>query len=172
MERTVQKVLFSSASGDWSTPDEIFIPLHAEFRFDLDACATRENYKVPRYFSIDGSGIAQDALAQDWANYGKSIWCNPPYGRGIINWIRKAYEASQNGATVVCLLPARTDTQWFWSFILDKAEIRLIKGRLRFGNAENVAPFPSMICIFRPTGENKNDNNSTQPRITSSPSRD
>lgn len=142
--------MFSSVCGEWSTPDEIFQPLDDEFHFDLDACASKENRKVPRYFSIDGTGIAHDALTQDWSKFGTSIWCNPPYGREIVKWVRKCFEESQKGLTVVALLPARTDTKWFWDYILDKAEIRLIKGRLKFGGAQNSAPFPSMIVIFRP----------------------
>jgi hypothetical protein len=74
---------------------------------------------------------------------------NPPYGREIGKWIKKAYEESLNGCTVVCLLPSRTDTRWFWDYILGKAEIRFIKGRLKFGGHKNAAPFPSMIVIYR-----------------------
>ncbi len=152
----IRRVLFSSARGDWETPDDLFEGLNGEFNFELDACASKDNCKVSRYFSIDGTGLAHDALQQDWSRFGKSIWCNPPYGRQIGKWVGKAYEASQKGATVVCLLPARTDTRWFWNYILDKAEIRLIKGRLRFNGAESGAPFPSMIVIFRPRAEGAN----------------
>jgi len=140
--------MFSSASGDWETPSEIFQPLNDEFHFDLDACASKDNHKVPRYFSIDGTGLAHDALEQDWSKFGKSVWCNPPYGREIVKWVKKCSQESEKGLTVVALLPARTDTKWFWDYILDRAEIRLIKGRLKFGRAENSAPFPSMLVIF------------------------
>lgn len=88
----------------------------------------------------------QNGLKQIWTGV---CWCNPPYGRGIEKWMKKAYESN---ATVVCLVPARTDTKWFHDFVLGKAEIRFIRGRLKFGNSKNSAPFPSMLVIYRKDG--------------------
>lgn len=134
-------VHFSSQTDLWSTPQATFDRLNAEFGFTLDVCAQPENAKCQRFFTPE-----EDGLAQVWNGI---CWCNPPYGREIGRWIRKAYESSQMGATVVCLVPARTDTKWFHSYVLHHAEIRFIKGRLKFGNAKNSAPFPSAIVIFR-----------------------
>lgn len=138
--------LFSSASVEWSTPQEVFDKLDDEFHFTLDAAATQENAKCERYYTKD-----QDGLKNPW---GGVVWCNPPYGRKIGLWVRKAYESThENGSTVVMLLPARTDTKWFHGYILHRAEIRFIAGRLKFGGAKNSAPFPSMVVIFRGAGE-------------------
>ena len=117
-----------------------FDRLDEEFGFDLDVCALRENAKCSRYFTP-----AKDGLKQQWAGV---CWMNPPYGRQIATWMKKAYESSQNGATIVCLVPARTDTKW-WHDYATKGEIRFVRGRLRFGDADYPAPFPSAIVIFR-----------------------
>ena len=136
--------LFTSERKDWETPAELFQLYDKEFGFTLDVCATAQNAKCPDYFSPE-----QDGLAQDWQ--GNVCWMNPPYGREIINWVEKARrEAAKGGCLVVCLLPARTDTGWFHSYIKDKAEIRFLEGRIEFVGADNSAPFPSMICIFHP----------------------
>ncbi len=120
------------------TPQELFDQLNKEFRFNLDVCATPENTKCTRYFTPE-----QDGLRQEWEG---RCWCNPPYGREIAKWVEKA---AKSRATVVMLLPARTDTRWFHEFILPHAEIRFLRGRLRFVGAEGNAPFPSMVCVFR-----------------------
>ena len=135
-------VHFSSASCEWSTPDEFFDSLDAEHRFDLDVCATVENAKTPRFFSKE-----DDGLSQDWAPW--SCWMNPPYGREIVQWMRKAYSESLKGATVVCLVPARTDTKW-WHAYATRGEITFVRGRLKFGGSKNSAPFPSAVVVFRP----------------------
>jgi len=123
--------------------------LHAEFRFDLDVCATAENARCARFFTK-----AQDGLAQDWT--GNTVFMNPPYGLTIARWIEKASGIERG--VVVCLLPARTDTAWFHDFIYKRAEIRFIRGRLRFSRSRNSAPFPSMIVIFRnPNRRSAND---------------
>jgi len=133
---------------EWETPQELFDQLNAEFCFDLDACATPENAKVGSYFTSD-----QDALKQDWTEY-RAVYMNPPYGRKVERWVRKAYETAQTGKTlVVCLLPARTDTKWWHAFCL-KAEVRFIRGRLSFGRGGR-APFPSVVVIFRRAGEDR-----------------
>jgi len=138
------KVHFSSKSVEWETPQGFFDQLNEEFGFTLDPCCTHENAKCEEHFTKEENG-----LEQDWGN--GIVFCNPPYGRKIIHWMRKAWESSLNGATVVCLVPARTDTQWFHEYAI-KGEIRLVKGRVKFGGHSNSATFPSMIVIFRPPG--------------------
>ena len=133
-------VHFSSKTDLWETPQALFDVLNAEFNFELDVCATVDNAKCDRYFSVE-----QDGLAQPWCGM---CWMNPPYGRVIGRWMKKAYESAQGGATVVCLVPARTDTAWWHEFVM-KGEIRFLKGRLKFGGAKNSAPFPSAIVVFR-----------------------
>lgn len=130
--------LFSSKTGEWETPQDLFEKLDAEFHFEVDVCAIPENAKCPLFFSPKEDGLLQ--------NWGRRCWCNPPYGREVSRWVRKA---SETEGLVVMLLPARTDTAWFHDYILGKAEIRFIRGRLKFGNAKNGAPFPSMVVIFR-----------------------
>ena len=135
-------VMWSSKTGEWETPQDLFDELDEQFRFTLDVCATHENTKVPDNFFTK----LEDGLNQDWG--GNICWMNPPYGRGIDKWIRKAFSASLKPNTkVVCLLPSRTDTKWFHSYCA-KGEIWFLKGRLKFGGAKNSAPFPSMIVIF------------------------
>jgi site-specific DNA-methyltransferase (adenine-specific) len=133
-------VMFSSKTDDWATPQWLFNELDKEFKFTLDVCASRENSKCPLYFDKQSNG-----LIREWIG---CCWMNPPYGREIGKWVRKAYEESQKACTVVCLLPARTDTKWFHEFIYNKAQIRFLKGRLKFGNSKNPAPFPSMLVVF------------------------
>lgn len=135
-------VMFSSKTDLWETPQELFDELNHEFHFTLDVCALPENAKCSVYYTPQ-----QDGLSKPWNGV---IWCNPPYGKGVGEWVRKALFASIGGATVVMLLPARTDTRWFHEYIYGKAEIRFIKGRLKFGGSKNSAPFPSMIVVFRP----------------------
>lgn len=135
-------VMFSSKSAEWETPQELFNELNDEFHFTLDVCATAENAKCEHYYTQE-----QDGLARPWKG---TVWCNPPYGRSIGSWVRRGLFASAAGHTVVMLLPARTDTRWFHEYIYRKAEIRFIKGRLKFGGSKNSAPFPSMVVVFRP----------------------
>lgn len=140
-------IMFSSKTDLWETPQEFFDELDREFHFTLDVCALPENTKCSRYYTPE-----QDGLSQPWEGV---CWCNPPYGREIGAWVRKALFSSAGGATVVMLLPARTDTRWFHEYIYNKAEIRFIKGRLKFGNSKNSAPFPSMLVVFRPVKDNQ-----------------
>ncbi len=130
--------IFSSNRDDWETPKELFDELHREFRFTIDTCAHSQNKKLDRYWDKE-----IDGLSQDWSK--ERCWMNPPYGREIGKWIKKAAES---GGLVVALLPARTDTKWFHEYILGKAEIRFLRGRLKFGGSKNSAPFPSMIVIW------------------------
>lgn len=133
---------FSSKTDMWSTPQEFYDKYNKLFNFTLDVCASPDNAKVSKYYTEK-----DDGLSQDW---GKEIcWMNPPYGRTIKLWMAKAWEASQKGATVVCLVPSRTDTLWWHDYAM-KGEIHFIKGRLKFGNAKNSAPFPSAVVIFKP----------------------
>lgn len=134
-------VHFSSATDLWATPQDVFDELNREFGFVLDVCASPENTKCPRYFTREGNG-----LLQEWRG---ACWMNPPYGREIGDWIRKAYLSSREGATVVCLIPARTDTAWWHEYVAHSSEIRFLRGRLKFGGADNSAPFPSAVVIFK-----------------------
>lgn len=135
--------LFSSATDEWATPQRLFDDLDAEFHFTLDACATDANAKCERYYTRE-----DDGLHQDWS--GECVWCNPPYGNVISQWVEKcSEEAKKPNTTIVALLPSRTDTRWFHDHIYNKAkEIRFIKGRLKFNDCKRSAPFPSMIVIF------------------------
>lgn len=133
-------VHFMSKTPEWETPQDFFDTLNMEFNFDLDVCANEENTKCQNYLR------KPYGLVTPWA---KRNWCNPPYGREIGAWIKKAAESVRGGALTVCLVPARTDTKWFHEYIYNKAEVRFIKGRLKFGGSKNSAPFPSMIVIFR-----------------------
>ena len=134
-------VMFSSNTDMWATPQDFFDVINKEFNFTVDVCATAENTKCSLFFTPE-----QDGLKQKWEGI---CYMNPPYGRSIGKWIQKAYNSSKEGAVVVGLLPARTDTKWFHEYIYNKAEIRFIKGRLKFGGCKNSAPFPSMIVIWR-----------------------
>ena len=132
-------VHFSSQTAEWSTPDDLFRELDAIFQFDLDVCASPANAKSARFFTKD-----QNALIQEWRG---TAWMNPPYGREIAAFMRKAYEESLLGATVVCLVPSRTDTGW-WHRFAKRGQVIFLRGRLKFGGATSSAPFPSAIVIF------------------------
>lgn len=134
-------VHFSSKTDQWGTPQDVFDRLQDEFHLDLDVCADELNRKCPIFFSKE-----IDGLRQNWN--GKRCWMNPPYGREIGKWVEKA--ATGGAAIVVALLPARTDTRWWHDYIQGKAEVRFIKGRLKFGDSKNSAPFPSCVVIFKP----------------------
>jgi site-specific DNA-methyltransferase (adenine-specific) len=123
--------MFSSEKLDWNTPLEIYNKLDLEFVFDFDPCPTNPNF---------------NGLEIEW---GKCNFVNPPYGREIGKWLKKGYEEWRKGKTVVFLIPSRTDTRWWHNYVMKAGEIRFIKGRLKFGNAKNSAPFPSCIVIFR-----------------------
>lgn len=141
-------VHFSSDRYDWETPQDLFDALDREFRFSLDAAASVTNAKVAHYYTVE-----DNALVQPWWG---TVWCNPPYGREIGGFVRKGWESALEGATVVMLLPARTDTAWWQDFVMEADEVRLIRGRLRFVGAPHCAPFPSAIVVFRPEDERCN----------------
>lgn len=135
-------LMFSSKTDQWSTPQALFDELDKEFHFDLDPCADDENHKCSVYFTKE-----QNGLTKDWSGY--RVFCNPPYGREIGLWVKKCFEhGCVNNGLAVMLIPARTDTKWFHNYIYKKAEIRFIKGRIKFGGQKNNAPFPSMIVVF------------------------
>ena len=137
-----KELMFSSKTDLWETPQDLFDKLNNEFHFTLDVCATPENAKCDSFYTKE-----QDGLSHPWKGV---VWCNPPYGKQIGSWVRRGFFASQSGNTVVMLLPARTDTRWFHEYIYGKAEIRFIRGRLKFGGSKNSAPFPSMVIVFMP----------------------
>jgi len=161
---TFNRALFSSASGEWETPQELFDQLDEEFHFSLDACASPQNAKCTHYFGLSGL-----CGAGCWA-YWRRVWCNPPYGRHIGRWVEKGYKEAQRGCIVVMLLPVRPDTHWWrvyvlkalwgqswrverrqqdWRIVGDHGEIRFLYGRLKFSGHKNSAPFPSCIVVFR-----------------------
>lgn len=137
-----REAIYASNSDEWETPDTIYQSLDNEFHFTLDPCATDQNHKCEQYYTQSENG-----LLQNWG--GNRVFCNPPYSH-VAAWVEKAYrEAMQDNTIVVLLIPSRTDTKYFHNFIYHRAEIRYIKGRLKFGDAVYNAPFPSMIVIFR-----------------------
>jgi phage N-6-adenine-methyltransferase len=150
---SINKVFFSSMSNEWQTPKNVFEYLDNKYHFKLDAAATKENSLCNNYFTIEN-----DALNQNWFNY-NSIYCNPPYGRKIGKFVKKSYEESLKGAIVVLLIPARTDTKWWFEYC-SKGNVKFIIGRLKFINKLSPsykkdlsmklspAPFPSAIVIF------------------------
>jgi phage N-6-adenine-methyltransferase len=141
---TISSTLYSSRTDEWPTPRSFFNELNAEFKFTLDPCASKTNTTCATFFTKN-----EDGLMQDWKNH--RVFCNPPYGKTMREWAKKCYEASQGGALVVLLAHARTDTRWFHDWVYDKAhEIRFVRGRLKFGDGRQSAPFPSMIAVFLP----------------------
>ncbi len=142
--RRKRSIHFRSDSYEWSTPEDLFQELHTEFSFDLDVCASAANAKCERFYTRK-----DDGLKQAWTG---TCWCNPPYGRDIGRWVEKAFESATRGmATVVCLVPARTDTRWWHDFVSQASDVRFLKGRLKFGGHENSAPFPSAVVVFGAT---------------------
>ena len=138
-------VHYSSKSNEWGTPQDLFDQLDKIYNFTLDPCATHENAKCKKYYTKQDNG-----LSKDWG--GEIVFMNPPYGREIGKWVKKAYEESLKGAVVVCLIPARTDTKYYHDYIFPYAkDIEFVKGRLEFevnGKAKDPAPFPSAIIRF------------------------
>ena len=139
-------VHFSSNNQTWATPQDFYDQLNQEFNFTLDPCCSHETAKCGHYFTEEENG-----LIQDWSDH--VVFMNPPYGREIPDWIEKAHDEYIKGATVVCLIPARTDTKYWhkWIFPLyyeGKVKLRFIKGRLKFGGHSNPAPFPSVVVVY------------------------
>jgi phage N-6-adenine-methyltransferase len=160
VERKFGRVVFSRKKDDWETPQAFFDALHAEFDFCLDVAATRSNSKCGLFLG-PGSTLGEDGLNYKWAlllaGQSGSAWMNPPYSK-CRQFMSKAAHEARHGATVVCLVPSRTDTRWFHDHVYDTrsdrfrpgVEVRFIKGRLRFGGSTNSAPFPSLVIVFRP----------------------
>ena len=141
----MNKVLFSSKKEDWETPNKLFEELDREFHFTLDACANEKNHKCINYFDEEKNG-----LVQDWSD--QVVFCNPPYGRKLYDWVKKAYEESKKAnTTIVLLIPSRTDTRYFHEYLYEKenVELRFLKGRIQFKGAKYSAPFPSLIAVLK-----------------------
>ena len=153
--------LMSSKNQSWETPDSVFTALEKIYGpFDLDGAASHDNFKCFLYCTEEGlfqsypSGpflrYGTDGLAARWHTIGNGkVWLNPEYSN-CAEWIRKAYEESQLGATVVCLIPSRTDTKYWHDYVMKASEVLLVKGRIRFVGAAASAPFPSAVVVFRP----------------------
>ena len=141
----ISTALYSSRTEEWATPQDLFDQLNAEFGFTLDTAACAENAKCPRFYTKE-----DDGLSKPWEG---TVWCNPPYGKTIGLWMKKGYESSLAGATVVMLVHSRTDTRWFHDWVYHKAELRFLRGRLKFGGSKHPAPFPSMLVVYRPPTE-------------------
>lgn len=148
MNKETQVVLFSSKTGEWATPQEFFDKLNWRFGpFDLDPCADPTNTKCANFFTE-----AEDGLSKSWEGFTSFI--NPPYGRGIDKWIKKGYEESRKEDTrVVMLIPARTDTKYWHNYVMRADEVYFVKGRLKFGDSQNSAPFPSAVVVFDGTNQ-------------------
>lgn len=143
-DAVTRNIHYSSARDDWPTPRELFETLKAEFHFTLDAAASHTNTKVPsNYYTNEDNG-----LVQPWTG---TVWCNPPYGRGIGKWIEKAIQSANEGATVALLVPARTDSVWFQQLLRQNPEVRFLAGRVTFEGASDPAPFPSAVVVLRPS---------------------
>ena len=134
-------VHFSSASNEWATPQEFYDRLNARYDFTLDPCCTHENAKCAKHYTASENG-----LAQSWQ--GERVFMNPPYGREIGIWMKKAFEESRGSALVVCLVPSRTDTAWWHEYAI-KGEVTFVRGRLKFGGQKNSAPFPSAVIVLK-----------------------
>lgn len=141
---TIHRSLYSNRTDEWPTPMDLFVALDREFRFTLDPCASTRNAKCSRFYTKD-----DDGLRQSWGR--NRVFCNPPYGRTMRQGAEKCFRSAQAGALVVLLAHARTDTRWFHDWVYGKAEIRFVRGRLRFGDGRQSAPFPSLVAIYRPT---------------------
>jgi len=141
MDKQTQRTMFSSATDNWATPQHFFDALERMYgKFDLDPCASADNAKCQRYFTKDDNG-----LAQHWSG---NVFCNPPYGRVIGDWVEKSYRMATGSTTVVMLIPARTDTKYWHDYVMNAKQILFVKGRLRFGDGRGSAPFPSAVVVF------------------------
>lgn len=140
------RAMLSSTNVSWGTPKDLFDKLNEEFHFSLDAAASDKNHKCKKYYTEE-----TDGLSHSWR--GETVFLNPPYGKAIGLWMKKALDENREGATIVALVPSRTSTRWFHDYVYGKAELRFIKGRLKYtdedGNAKDPAPFDSMIVIYR-----------------------
>ena len=142
MDTQTQKVMFSSKSDELETPQSFFNKLNKTYKFTLDPCSTSQSAKCEKYYTLEDNG-----LSKSWKD--EIVFVNPPYGK-IKDWVKKAHDESiNNGAVVVMLIPARTDTRYWHDYIMEEADsIYFVKGRLKFGNSPNSAPFPSAVVVF------------------------
>ena len=145
MDMKNNRGMMTSETDEWATPQWLFDELNLVFGFDLDVCATEDNSKCGFWYTKE-----DDALSREWREDGKTAWMNPPYGREIGKWVEKA---SKTKGLVVCLVPARTDTRWWHDFVIGGgADVYLVRGRLKFGDAKNSAPFPSAVLVYWKAG--------------------
>ena len=148
MNEETQQTMFSSKSQEWETPQGLYDYLNLEYMFTLDPCSTKENTKCEKFFTVE-----DDGLNKSWE--GEKVFMNPPYGRDIKKWVKKAYEEGQKPKTiVVCLIPSRTDTKYWHEYCMKAWKIHFVKGRLKFTNnnvGNNSAPFPSAVIVFKNT---------------------
>jgi phage N-6-adenine-methyltransferase len=148
MNEKTMKTMFSSKTEEWETPQKLYDHLNLQYNFTLDPCATSKTAKCENYYTIE-----DDGLNKNWE--GEIVFMNPPYGRDIKHWIKKAYEEGQKPNTmVVCLIPSRTDTKYWHEYCMKAWKINFVKGRLKFKNdaaASNAAPFPSAVVVFKNT---------------------
>lgn len=139
----------TSLDDKWTTPRSYWDVISQEFTFDLDAAALSSSALCQNWYGPDHPEPSRrDAFLNDWCQDGKTIWLNPPYGRTMKQWLAKADLEASHGATVVCLIPARTDTSWWHDYCM-KHEYRLIRGRLKFNEGKDDAPFASALVIMR-----------------------
>lgn len=141
---TLNESQYMSNKDEWETPQPVFDKLDGEFHFTLDPCASDENKKCDKYFTKE-----IDGLIQSWSD--DTVYMNPPYGKELAKWVRKAFEESQNGTVVVCLIPSRTDTRFWHEFVMRAREIRFVTPRLSFVGSDNKAPFPASVVVFDPS---------------------
>lgn len=163
MNEATRKLMFSSETDVWATPQTLFDELNETYGpFDLDVCALPENAKCSNYLTPEVDGLQENwKVLLEFKGWGSRCFMNPPYGRhngGIGAWVKKAKEESDKGCLVCCLLPVRTDTAWFHDYVLSasrerRATVRFLRGRVKFGGATSGAPFPSMVVVFYPPKE-------------------
>ena len=158
MNPKTQNVMFSSKSNEWETPKDFFEKLNWRFGpFTLDPCASEDSAKCTKYYTVN-----DDGLSKNWDN--NTVFVNPPYGREINSWIKKAFDESKNeNTTVVMLIPARTDTRYWHDYVMKAKEVHFVKGRLKFGDSSNSAPFPSAVVVFSDTADS-GSSHSNSPR--------
>lgn len=139
-KRRVDQSWFNAKSVEYETPDNIWHPLDKEFGFTLDVAATPGNAKCKKYYTA-----ADDGLKQDWSGV---CWMNPPYGRVMKTWVRKAHSEWKRGVTVVALIPARTNTGWWHDCVQDIATVRFIRGEVAFKGFERGLWMPMCVVIW------------------------
>lgn len=167
MDEHTKAIMFASTTGNHGTPQDFFDQLHNEFYFDRDVAAHYLNAKCPDHYGEQEDGLFINGLEEAWGEPGDTVYCNPPYGREITSWLDKALKEKAIGVSSVFLLPARTDTKWFHEMVIpNAAEIRFIKGRLKFEGMDAGAPFPSIVVIFFGDLIVEEDNEPKEPKYS------